>query len=150
MAEPRYFAIDLQLHYTHPLGALRPYFDALASGRAIASRCPTCQRVWFPPRLSCAQDYTDTVWTELSGAGHIVSVTSGESRLPLADATEHHTFALVALDGADNVAFGRVASGETTVARGQRVRLAKAPEKAPHPAQAAYFVADDPTKENEA
>lgn len=143
MPELPYLAIDLHLRYMHPFGALRPYFEALTQGRAAATRCPTCLRAWSPPRLSCPQDQIDTQWIALSGHGHIVSVTSGESRLPLADTPGRHTFALIALDGADNLAFGRVVCGETTVKRGQRVRLLRAPGKAPHPAQAAYFVPDE-------
>jgi len=136
------FTIDLQLRYMHTLGALRPYFDGLKAGQARASRCPTCKRTWFPPRLSCPQDHTDIEWITLAGRGQIVSVTAGASRLPLTATRDHYIFALVALDGADNLAFGRAVGDEAALTPGRRVRLTKAPEPAPHPAQCAYFVPD--------
>lgn len=133
--------IDLHLSYTHSLGGLDPYFQGLAQGRAVASRCPVCQRQWFPPRLRCPDDHADTGWTELSGRGIVMALTKGRSRLPLAKAGADHTFALIALDGADNLAFGRIGNG-SAIDVGQRVRLVAVPGDSPHPAQAACFVID--------
>ncbi len=135
--------IDLRLRYTHTLGALRPYFDGLRAGEATASRCPACKRTWFPPRLVCPRDHTGTQWVRLSGRGRIVNATAGKARLPLAAVAGHHVFALVALDGADNVAFARLGVGQTVPAPGARVRLVRSPEAVPHPAQCAWFVPDD-------
>lgn len=133
--------IDLHLSYTHSLGGLDPYFQGLAQGRAVASRCPVCERQWFPPRLRCPDDHADTGWTELSGGGVVMALTTGQGRLPLAKPAAKHTFALISLDGADNLAFGRIADGGS-VEVGQRVRLAPAPGEPPHPAQAAWFIVE--------
>lgn len=134
--------LTLALHYDHPLGALVPYFRGLEAGRAVAARCPTCGRTWFPPCLVCPHDNCEIEWTELSGRGRIVSVSIAETALPFGTAREHRAFALVALDGAENVAFGRIAGDPARSSADMRVRLARAPGKWPHPAQAAWFVID--------
>lgn len=134
-------ALKLELDYAHPLGALAPYFEGLERGQAIASRCDACGRTWFPPRLSCP-GHGATVWAPLDGGGRIVSATVTESRLPFGGPSELHVFALVAMDGAENLAFGRVGAEPGAVLAGLRVRLARAPGAWPHPAQAAWFVAE--------
>lgn len=136
-------AIDLHLRYTHPLGALAPYFDGLREGQARASRCPVCRHTCFPPRLLCAHDRHQTEWTTLNGAGCIISVTSGISRLPLSDTKAAYCFALVAVDGADNAAFARVVGDPVLLVPGTRVHLVATGGEAPHPAQCACFVPDE-------
>lgn len=135
--------LELRLRYTLTAGALRPYFEALQRGQALASRCPQCRRTWFPPRLLCPYDRRGTEWIALNGRGRIVNVTSGVSRLPLAQTSAHHCFALIALEGADNVGLARVIGDVATLLPGTHVRLIASPEAAPHPAQSACFIADD-------
>lgn len=133
-------SLTLTLRYAHSMGELEPYFRGLEEGRAVASRCPTCARTWFPPRLACAE-HGPTNWVGLSGHGRIVNLSIAESPLPFGTASARHAFLMVALDGAENVAFGRF-GGEPEAARpGLRVRLARAPGIWPHPAQAAWFLA---------
>ncbi len=135
--------LTLTLRYRHPLGELAPYFRGLETGRAVATRCPACGRTWFPPRLICPLHDRDVEWTELAGLGRIVSFTVAETTLPFGAVRERRTFALIALDGAENLAFGRVAGDPAEARAGQRVRLARAPGDWPHPAQAAWYVAED-------
>lgn len=135
--------LELQLRYAHTPGALRPYFEALQLGQALASHCPQCQRNWFPPRLLCPYDRATTEWLRLSGHGHIINVTNGTSRLPLTQSSAYHCFALVALDGADNVSFARVVGDERAIQPGTRVRFSAVRTATPHPAQSACFVVDD-------
>lgn len=134
-------AIDIELHlqYNHAFGDLAPYFTGLMAGKAKAVRCPACGQVWFPPKLSCPQDHTDTEWIELDGGGCVVSVTEGDSRLPLSPKAGHYVFAMIALDGADNLAFGRIVSDDA-IRTGDRVRLTSNPKDTPHPAQVAIFI----------
>lgn len=106
-------------HYTHPLGARGPYFDGLRQGRAVASRCAECGRCFFPPRYCCGSELR---WEELPGSGTVVVATNG--------------FALIAMDGADNLALGVL---REPASRGWRVCIAVAPGPAAHPAQAVFF-----------
>ena len=106
-------------HYAHPLGARGPYFDGLRQGRAMASRCAECGRGSFPPRHCCGRELR---WEELPGSGTVVAATDG--------------FALIAMDGADNLALGVL---REPAMPGWRVRMAQTPETVVHPAQATYF-----------
>ena len=38
-----YFPLKVELDYSYSLGDLKPYFDALLEGRALASECPECR-----------------------------------------------------------------------------------------------------------
>jgi uncharacterized OB-fold protein len=109
----------------------------------VASRCPRCGRTACPPRLICPDDGAAAEWTELSGLGRVVSVSLAETALPFGAARSRHAFALIALDGAENLIFGRLAGSPEKARAGQRVRIARAPGTWPHPAQAAWFVAEE-------
>ena len=115
-------AIDMHFRYQHPLGARAPYFDGLLHGRAMGSRCGGCGRVSFAPARCCTSDFQ---WQELPGTGRVVAATDG--------------FALIAMDGADNLTLGLL---QAPAATGQRVRLALAPGPVEHPSQAVFFQVD--------
>jgi uncharacterized OB-fold protein len=66
-------ALEWSQTYRHSLGKYSRFFLELENGRFLATRCPTCQKVWSPPRPLCPDDLTITVWTELSGRGQVVS-----------------------------------------------------------------------------
>ncbi len=135
----RYVELDLGLHYTHPLGDLRPYFEALEAGRALAVRCTLCDRTWFPPRRTCCGHSPLANWTELAGTGTMLSITCGERYLPFTDKRAPMSLALVALDGADNAALGWIEDVEERLLPGSRVRLVAETEDAVHPVQSARF-----------
>lgn len=138
----RYVALDLSLRFNHPLGSLRPYFEALEQGRALGVRCESCARTWFPPRRTCCGHSVASNWTELAGDGTMLSITAGERSLPFTNEREPMSLALVAMDGADNAALGWIAN-DRPAAPGSRVRLTVAAENAVHPAQCARFVPVD-------
>ena len=134
--------LDLTMHYAHPLGEIAPYFQGLEKGLAVAARCPTCKRTWFPPRLLCPEHGRATAWTELSGRGRIVGVSLSETVLPFGAEKARRAFLLVAMDGAENAAFGRLDGDPDSARVGMAVRLKRAEGDWPHPAQAAVFVID--------
>ncbi len=131
--------LDLNLTYAHGIAELKPYFDALAEGRALARKCSACGRVWFPPHAACPIDGAGCDWTELEGTGVVVSATCTHARLPLADTAADHVFVLVAMDGAGNAAFGRLLPSRSADPVGHRVRIGKAGGDVMLPAQAAVF-----------
>ena len=132
--------IELTLRYTHSLGGLAPYFEGLAGGRAIAAHCPACGRTWFPPRLGCCSKTGAIRWTTLAGTGRIVAGTNGGGTLPFGGGPAGEGFALVALDGADNLALGWLDGFGDVPPEGARVRLVRSGSHPPHPAQASRFV----------
>ena len=135
--------LTLSLRYSHAFGDLAPYFQGLDRGIAMATRCHSCNRAWFPPRLVCrCGAHRGLEWTALAGTGRLVAVTTGPLTLPMGSSLEEVAFGLVALDGATNRALSRLAAG---LGPGARVRLTRAEGDFPHPAQCSLFVAADPS-----
>jgi uncharacterized OB-fold protein len=134
-ARPEICELSLALAYRHGLGDLSPFFAGLRRGVAVATRCPSCQRMWFPPRLVCPQDRSDAAWIETKGEGAILAVTevAGGS-----DGTLRH-FALIRLDGCDNAIVSRVIARGLPKA-GDRVRLATPSAPHAHPIQGLAFM----------
>jgi uncharacterized OB-fold protein len=131
--------LDLALGYDHGLGSFGEYFRALAEGRALASRCGTCGRVWFPPHAHCPEDGGVCEAINLGGYGIVVAETQTRTRLPFADEDADVTFVLVAMAGADNTAFGRLENYTGADATGEHVKLVAADVPLGHPAQGAVF-----------
>ena len=142
-------ALRLQLLIAHPLGDLAPYFRGLRAGRAIASRCPACARTWFPPRPDCPDHRRGVDWVELPGTGRVVSVTFTETALPFGTGPAPRSFALIAMEGAENQAFGRLVTPNGSAVEGRRVWITRAAGDWPHPAQAAIYVFDEQARQTE-
>ena len=123
-----YFPLKVEFNYAYSLGDLKPYFDALRIGRALASCCPECGRVSFPPRLVCHIDQAPSTWQELTGCGSIQVLSAGREA----------TFAQIAMDGADNLCLGRLEGRQFK--KGDRVCLDVVNDTATdHPAKCAVF-----------
>ena len=143
--------LTLALRYTHALGALAPYFEGLAAGCAVASACPACGRTWFPPRLGCCSRAGAVQWTTLAGTGRVIAGTNGGGALPFGGGPAGEGLALIALDGADNLAIGWVDGFGDEPPEGARVRLVPASgHRPPHPAQAARYVPEQGAERRQA
>ncbi|MEP4197726.1 MAG: zinc ribbon domain-containing protein [Aliishimia sp.] len=85
---------QMHLDYSIPEGALKPYFEALRVGNALASACQKCGHVAFPPRAMCASCGSDQMgWIALPGTAHVIHRTDGAAA----------SFALVKFAGADTL-----------------------------------------------
>ena len=131
--------LDLALGYDHGPGALGDYCRALADGRALAGRCETCGRTWFPPHARCPEDGGACEAVDLDGRGLVVAETRTRTRLPFTDEDREVIFVLVAMAGADNAAFGRLENFSGADATGNRVLLVAVTRPLGHPAQGAVF-----------
>ena len=127
-----YFPLKVELEYSYSLGALKPYFDALVESRALASSCPNCGKVSFPPRIVCDDDQTKTEWIELAGVGEIIEFSAGK------DANgESAAFALIQMSGASNYCLGRLEEHDLNV--GDKVQIHALDLENAHPAQRVVF-----------
>ena len=131
--------LDLALGYDHGLGTFGEYFRALAEGRALASRCETCGRTWFPPHAHCPEDGGACEAVDLKGHGVVVAGTRTRTRLPFTDTDADVTFVLVAMAGTDNAAFGRLENFAGADATGEHVKLTAVDGPVGHPAQGTVF-----------
>ncbi len=127
-----YFSLKVELDYTYSLGALKPYFDALVEARALASNCPACGTVKFPPRIICDDDQSKTDWIELNGTGEIIEFSTGK------DANGNSVaFALIQMEGASNLCLGRLEEQDLNV--GDLVQIHASDLEHTHPAQRVVF-----------
>jgi uncharacterized protein len=131
--------LDVTLSYSHGVGELAPYFDALAAGRTMARKCTSCSQVWFPPHAACPDDGSNCEWVELEGHGVIISATETRVRLPFTDDVRDVVFVLVSMAGADNTVLGRLDFDRADGAVGATVQLIRSEKPIGHPAQAVLF-----------
>ena len=125
------YEVDLTdvYHYKFSYGGQSPYFQGLASGRLVASRCQGCGYTWLPMRKVCSRCYADTNNLELPNQGEILT------GLPLPSAPKHLAglglpvaSALVRVDGADSCIKTFVVSANGTFGKGTRVEARFGPE----------------------
>lgn len=93
----------VNLHYTHSASPTEdPFLRGLMEGRLLGQRCPSCEKVYFPPRPACPTDGVPTTeQIELADRGTIttfcvVNVPFLGQRIP-----PPYVSAYVLLDGAD-------------------------------------------------
>ena len=61
---------------TRPFSAAS-FYQYIAEGKLMASRCASCDALYLPPRAICPGCHTDVLeWTELSGNGKLAAFTS--------------------------------------------------------------------------
>jgi len=60
--------------YLYSYGGISRFFREIVENRQImGTRCPTCAKVWCPPRTHCSDCYVATTWIPLSGEGVVRS-----------------------------------------------------------------------------
>lgn len=66
----------MEVTYRYSYGGQSRFFRTLRDeGRLLGSRCPSCARVYCPPRKDCPRCYQPTSWVPLSGTGVVVTFT---------------------------------------------------------------------------
>lgn len=96
------------IDYLHSYGQDSPWFAALANGRLLASKCPSCGSTFATPRLSCMECASETEWIELPQTGRLHTFTvchfGAESFLPECP----FILGLIEFDGADTLLLTRI------------------------------------------
>jgi uncharacterized OB-fold protein len=96
------------IDYIHSYAQDSPFFDGLAHGKLLGSRCTACGYVFATPRSHCMQCGAPTEWHELPLRGRVHTFTTcyfgGEAFL---DQTPF-TLILVEFEGADTLFLSRV------------------------------------------
>ena len=65
----------LKLEYELPIGKIRGFFEGLKQGKVMATKCPKCGKIYFPPQHECVKCKTETEWFELSGEAELLTYT---------------------------------------------------------------------------
>ncbi|WP_432166718.1 Zn-ribbon domain-containing OB-fold protein [Streptomyces sp. bgisy031] len=100
-----------RLDYVYSPGrAQTAYINALADRRTVGERCPSCRKVYVPPRgacPTCGVATTDRV--EVGPAGTVTTFCIVNVKAKNLDIELPYVYAHIALDGADLALHGRIA-----------------------------------------
>ncbi|MFD9572342.1 Zn-ribbon domain-containing OB-fold protein [Streptomyces sp. NPDC059982] len=101
---------EARLDYTYSPGrAQTAYINALAERRTVGERCPSCLKVYVPPRgacPTCGVATTDRV--EVGPAGTVTTYCIVNIKARGLDIEVPYVYAHIALDGADLALHGRI------------------------------------------
>ncbi|MZD07734.1 DNA-binding protein [Streptomyces sp. SID5785] len=100
-----------RLDYTYgPGGAQSRYINALADRRTVGERCPSCHKVYVPPRGACPTcGVATTDQVEVGPAGTVTTYCIVNVKAKNLDIELPYVYAHIALDGADLALHGRIA-----------------------------------------
>ncbi|MFJ9038746.1 Zn-ribbon domain-containing OB-fold protein [Streptomyces sp. NPDC102406] len=100
-----------RLDYTYsPGGAQSRYINALAEHRTVGERCPSCHKVYVPPRGACPTcGVATTEQVEVGPAGTVTTYCIVNIKAKNLDIDVPYVYAHIALDGADLALHGRIA-----------------------------------------
>ncbi|WP_432180143.1 Zn-ribbon domain-containing OB-fold protein [Streptomyces sp. NBC_00063] len=102
---------EARLDYVYSPGrAQTAYINALANRRTVGERCPSCRKVYVPPRgacPTCGVATTDRV--EVGPAGTVTTFCIVNVKAKNLDIELPYVYAHIALDGADLALHGRIA-----------------------------------------
>ena len=77
----------------------RTFWEGLAAGRFLTSRCTDCEHMTFPPKPICPECWEPNVeWVELSGRGTLVSYTEVSAAPQMFAKDAPYTLCIVDLD----------------------------------------------------
>ncbi|MFE7133237.1 Zn-ribbon domain-containing OB-fold protein [Streptomyces sp. NPDC057638] len=99
-----------RLDYTHTPGrAQRAYLAALAEHRTVGERCPSCHKVYVPPRGACPTCGVATAeQVEVGPRGTVTTFCVVNIKARNLDIEVPYVYAHIALDGADLALHGRI------------------------------------------
>ncbi|MBO1332947.1 Zn-ribbon domain-containing OB-fold protein [Streptomyces sp. VRA16 Mangrove soil] len=102
---------EARLDYTYsPGGAQSRYINALADHRTVGERCPSCRKVYVPPRGACPTcGVATTEQVEVGPAGTVTTYCIVNVKAKNLDIDLPYVYAHIALDGADLALHGRIA-----------------------------------------
>ncbi len=102
--EPMIVHGKIILPYTHSAGRVGSRFlrELRDSRRILAIRCPACNRVYVPPRSTCARCFGQlSEWVELDGRGTLITYSVVRYSLPVHPVKAPFALGIIQLDGAD-------------------------------------------------
>ncbi|MFJ9175993.1 Zn-ribbon domain-containing OB-fold protein [Streptomyces sp. NPDC102360] len=99
-----------RLDYTYsPGGAQTRYINALADNRTVGERCPSCHKVYIPPRGACPTcGVATTDQVEVGPGGTVTTYCIVNIKAKNLDIEVPYVYAHIALDGADLALHGRI------------------------------------------
>ncbi|AGK60206.1 putative nucleic-acid-binding protein containing a Zn-ribbon [Archaeoglobus sulfaticallidus PM70-1] len=92
----------IELYWIYTSGkAGDEFFKKLKEDKFIASKCKKCGRTFFPPRIYCEYDFSDTEFVEISGEGYVRAFTVARLDGDENPMEEPEIYAIIDMDGTD-------------------------------------------------
>lgn len=139
--------IDMRLNFqfNHSLGKLSRFFLELENRRLMGTRCPKCNRLWMPPRAMCPDDWTITLWEEISIFGVLEVASRSAYKNTESGGPEDLVLGYVHLDGAHTSLLQRIANygDPRRLVHGMPVKAVWADTEVNHPMELFWFEPSD-------
>lgn len=136
--------VELSQSYKYSLGKYSRFFIELENKRFMATKCPSCELVYAPPRPLCPQCLEVTHWIELSGEGHVETYSilhfSPDSNQDVQNLQRPYILAYVLLDGASTLFPHILKANVEEVKKGMPVKVKYTENPVHHPIHLMYFV----------
>ena len=66
---------EIDLRYQIPVKKVSKFFEGLKQGKVLATKCPKCGEIYFPPQDDCPKCRISNLdWVEMSKEGEINSL----------------------------------------------------------------------------
>ena len=101
--ELRHWDGKIELYWVYTSGkAGDEFFKKLKDeGKFFAAKCKKCGKVYFPPRIYCEKDFSETEFVEVSGEGCVRAFTVARLDLYEKLLEEPEIYAVIDIDGTD-------------------------------------------------
>lgn len=100
------------------------FWDALAEGRFLSTRCDACQKLTFPPKSFCPHCWNQSVtWIDVPGAGTVYSATTVHIAPAIFAHEAPYDVCIVDLDVGIRIATRLVRNKEQPAQVGARIEL---------------------------
>jgi hypothetical protein len=102
-AELRHWGGKIELYWIYTSGeAGDRFFKALKDeDKFIAAKCKKCGKVFFPPRMYCEFDFSETEYVEVSGEGCVRAFTVAKLDKNEKPLEKPEIYAIIDIDGTD-------------------------------------------------
>lgn len=101
--ELRHVEGKIELYWIYTSGeAGDRFFKALKDeGKFLAAKCTCCGKTYFPPRIYCEYDFSETEFVEISGEGCVRAFTVATLDINEEPLENPEIYAIIDLDGTD-------------------------------------------------
>ncbi len=134
--------LDMQMAFgfRHSLGKLSRFFLALEERKLLGTVCPTCGKVWLPPRPVCPDDLAVTEWRELAQRGRLAVGSLSAYSLKTAGGDRQLMLGYVEVEGASTLILQQIRNlGAHALEPGLPLKIVWSEEAVEHPMELFWF-----------
>ena len=93
----------IDVYWIYTSGTAGDYFfkKLKEEGKFTAAKCKKCGRVYFPPRIYCEKDFSETEFIEVSGEGTVRAFTVARLDINEKPLEKPEIYAIIDIDGTD-------------------------------------------------